>query len=320
MDRVTLAFGATENTSEDIHILARKCAENPILVVAQEQDARGLLVEKASALFIEDNLVLALIDPKPKTIEGLAEQIEILKQRVHLIIYSTTHSPDLCSLLGVTPVVLEKERESRIRARVLAISKQYGKKMTDKAFALLKERIRDEAFIDTELMKLIDYVGDRKTIESRDVSVTVSAGHEDSLIMLYDALAARQRKEISRIVVHLLGQGLHVLAIHNFLVKQMRLLLHAKDTASLFSKNPEYKLFSKIMGKIKDQVDFSPLDKKQYLPFQKPFYAFTLSKTSAKFSARELETFLAVLAGFDMSIKRGTKHEITRLESGIFGI
>lgn len=320
MDRITLAFGATENMSEDIHILARKCAENPILVVAQEQDARGLVVEKASALFTEDNLVLVLIDPKPKTIEGLAEQIEILKQRVHLIIYSTTHSPDLRSLLGVTPVVLEKERESRIRARVLAISKQYGKKMTDKAFALLKDRIRDEAFIDTELMKLIDYVGDRKTIESRDVSVTVSAGHEDSLIMLYDALAARQRKEISRIVVHLLSQGLHVLAIHNFLVKQMRLLLHAKDTASLFSENSEYKLFSKVMGKIKDQVDFSPLDKKQYLPFQKPFYAFTLSKTSAKFSARELETFLAVLAGFDTSIKRGTKHEITRLEAGIFGM
>lgn len=317
---MTLAFGAMENMSEDIHILARKCFENPVLIVAQEQGVRDVVVEKASALFIEDNLVLTLVDPKPKTIEGLAEQIEILRERIYLIVYSTSHNADLRSILAVTPVVLEKERESRIRARVLAISKRYGKKMTDKAFALLKDRIRDEAFIDTELMKLIDYVGDRKTIESRDVSVTVSAGHDDSLIMLYDALAARQRKEISRIVAHLLGQGLHVLAIHNFLVKQMRLLLHAKDTATLFNENSEYKLFSKIMGKIKEQVDFSPLDKKQYLPFQKPFYAFTLSKTSAKFSARELEAFLAVLAGFDTNIKRGTKHEIARLEAGIFGM
>jgi hypothetical protein len=320
MDRITLAFGAVENTSEDIHILARKCVENPIILVAREQDIKGLVIEKASALFIEENLVLVLIDPQLKTIEGLTKQIEILRQRVHLVVYSTIHSQDLGAVLGVTPIILEKEREGRIKARALAMSKQYGKKMTDKAFALLKDRIRDEAFIDTELMKLIDYVGDRKTIESRDVSATVSTGHEDSLIMLYDALATRQRKEISRIIVHLLDQGLHVLAIHNFLVKQMRLLLHAKDTASLFSERPEYKSFSKIVARMKDQVDFSPLDKKQYLPFQKPFYAFTLSKTSAKFSAKELEAFLAVLARFDMSVKRGTKHEVTRLESGIFGM
>jgi DNA polymerase III delta subunit len=288
--------------------------------VVQEKDVKSLIIEKASALFIEDNQVLVLIDPLPKTLESLTEQIEILRQRVYLVVYSTTHNPDLRSLLGVTPMVREKEREGRIKARVLAMSKQYGKKMTDKAFALLKERVRDEAFLETEIMKLIDYVGERKTIESRDVSVTVSAGHEDSLIMLYDALATRQRKEISRIFVHLLGQGLHVLAIHNFLTKQMRLLLHAKDTASLFSEHSEYKLFSKVIAKMKDQVNFSPLDKKQYLPFQKPFYAFTLSKTSAKFSAKELEAFLAVLARFDMSVKRGTKHEVTRLESGIFGM
>jgi DNA polymerase III delta subunit len=306
--------------SEDIHLLARRCIEGPILIVAHEPDIKGVVVEKASSLFIEDNVVLALIDPKPGTVETLTEQIDILKQRIHVVIYSTTHSTDLSSLLGASPVILEKERESRIKARVLDMTKQYGKKMTDKAFALLKERIRDEAFIDTELMKLIDYVGDRKTIESKDVSVTVSTGYEDSLIMLYDALASRKKKEISQILAHLLGQGLHVLAIHNFLVKQMRLLLHAKDTESLFNEHSDYKSFSKIIAAMKEQVSFSPLDKKQYLPFQKPFYAFTLSKTSSKFSAKELQDFLSVLAGFDRSVKKGTKHEITRLESGIFGI
>ncbi len=317
---MTLAFGAVENLSEDVHLLARKYVENPILIVAQEQDAKGLVIEKASSLFIEDNVVLVLIDPKPMTIEALRDQIEILKERIHLVVYSTTHNADLCSLLGLSPVILEKERESRIKARVLAMTKQHGKKMTDKAFLQLKNRIRDEAFIDTELMKLIDYVGDRKTIESRDVSVTVSAGHEDTLIMLYDSLAGRQRKEISRILVHLLGQGLHVLAIHNFLAKQMRLLLHAKDTEPLFREHYEYKLFSKIIAQMKDQISFTPLDRKQYLAYQKPFYAFTLSKTSAKFSTKELEGFLGVLSNFDMRVKRGTKHEVTRLEAGIFGM
>jgi DNA polymerase III delta subunit len=319
MSQIILAFGAPENLSEDIHLLARKCVEDPILVVTQEPDIRGVVTEKASALFIEESTVIALVDPKPETIRSLANQIDALKQRVHLVVYATTHNADLSSLLGVAPVILEKERETRIKARVLAISKQYGKKITDKAYVLLKNRIKDEAFIDSELMKLVDYVGDRKTIESRDVSVTVSAGHEDTLISLYDALAARQRKEISRIIVHLLGQGLHVLAIHNFLSKQMRLLLHAKDSEPLFREHPEYKLFSKIISQMKDQISFSPLDRRQYLPFQKPFYAFTLSKTSAKFSAKELESFLAVLTGLDMSIKRGTKHEVTRLEAGILG-
>lgn len=320
MDRITLAFGATETLPEDIHILARKCVENPIVLSAQKQEIRGLVIEKASALFIEDNLVLVLIDPEPSVMESLGAQMSILKERVHVIVYSTAQNPDLGAVLGVAPMVLEKERESRIKARVLAMSRKYGKKMTDKAFLLLKERVRDEAFIDMELMKLIDYVGDRKTIDSKDVSVTVSTGHEDTLIMLYDALATRQKKEISRVLAHLLGQGLHVLAIHNFLAKQMRLLLHAKDTESLFNEHSEYRLFSKIMARMKDQVSLSPLDKKQYLPFQKPFYAFTLSKTSAKFTARELEAFLAFLSSSDLSIKRGTKYEVTRLESGIFGM
>jgi DNA polymerase III delta subunit len=320
MDRLTLAFGASENLWEDIHILARKCTENPVVVTAQKHDIKGLVVEKASALFIEDSLVLVLIDPEPKVMEALAAQVAILKERIHVIVYSTTQNPDLKAVLGLAPMVLEKERENRIKARVLAMSRQYGKKMTDKAFLLLKERVRDEAFIDMELMKLIDYVGDRKTIESRDVAVTVSAGHEDTLIMLYDALAKREKKEISRIVAHLLGQGLHVLAIHNFLVKQMRLLLLAKDTETLFNEHSEYKLFSKVMTHMKDQVDFPPLDKRQYLPFQKPFYAFTLSKTSAKFAAKELEAFLAFLSSLDLSIKTGTRYEVARLESGLFGM
>lgn len=320
MDRLTLAFGATENLSEDIHILARKCVENPVVVTAQKQDIKGLVIEKASALFIEDNLVLVLIDPEPNVVEALAAQVAILKERAYIIVYSTTQNPDLRAVLGLAPMVLEKERESRIKARVLAMSKRYGKKMTDKAFAQLKERVRDEAFIDMELMKLIDYVGDRKTIESRDVTVTVSTGHDDSLIMLYDALAKREKKEVSRIFAHLLGQGLHVLAVHNFLVKQMRLLLHAKDTETLFNEHSEYKLFSKVMASMKDQVSLSPLDKKQYLPFQKPFYAYTLSKTSAKFAAKELETFHSFLSGFDLSIKRGTRYEVTRLESELFGM
>ena len=67
------------------------------------------------------------------------------------------------------PVVMEKDKEKRIKERVRTALKRNGKKMTDKAFTLLTSRIRDESILDQEVLKLIGYVGDKATIDSKDI-------------------------------------------------------------------------------------------------------------------------------------------------------
>ena len=87
----------------------------------------------------------------------------------------------------------------------------------------------------------------------------------------------------------------------------------------VFSASPEYGVFAKTFGKWKDGIEIKPLERKQYLPFQKPYYAFNLSKTSQKLSKRDLIALLDMLAALDLSIKSGTKFDRVRLEEGLAG-
>ena len=215
---------------------------------------------------------------------------------------------------------MEQDRETRMRERVLSSICGRGKKMTDKAFALLKERTQRRGLARQELGKLLDYVGDKQTIELRDVAAVVTQTHEDTLIMLFEALAQRNHKELVSILENLFAQGVHILAIQSFLVRQIRLLLQAKDMADLLTTEMDYKMFSKTFTTLKESLDFAPRERKHYFPYQKPYYAFKLSKTSMKFSKKELISLLDMLAHLDALIKKGTKYDRIRLETGLLEV
>ena len=75
-----------------------------------------------------------------------------------------------------------------IKERVLTMVRAEGKKMTDRAFALLKERLRDEAFLEPELAKLMSYVGEKQLIEAKDVTLTWYVGLDAEGTKIGDAL------------------------------------------------------------------------------------------------------------------------------------
>jgi DNA polymerase III delta subunit len=320
MDRIAVVIGSKENVIEDISLLARKWLENPKIVAVTGADIRSAVVEKSSALFIDGNLVLALLDPEPKALQEVKDQFLTLKEIIHIIVYYTDSKSDVPAFLGKAPVQLEQDRDTRIRNRVLSLTRARGKKMTDKAFAVLKERTKDESLLEHELTKVLDYVGDKETIELRDVAAVVTQTHEDTLITLFDAMAQKNHKQLIGILDNLLSQGLHILAIQNFLVRQVRLLLQAKDMEDLLTTEMSYKMFSKTFTTLKEGLDFAPHERKHYFPYQKPYYAFNLSKTSMKFSKKELVSLLGVLAGLDTLIKTGTKYDKVRLETALLEV
>ena len=278
------------------------------------------IAEKASALFIDTNIVLALVDPDRSLLEAVKDQLLTLKEKINGIVYYTGSKPDVPAFLGSAPVRMEQDREMRLRERVLSSIRGRRKKMTDKAFALLRERIKDEVLLEQELGKLLDYAGDKETIEVRDVAAVVTQTHEDTLITLFDAMAQRNHKELVGILENLLAQGVHILAVQSFLVRQIRLLLQAKDMEDLLTTEMDYKMFAKTFTTLKESLDLAPHERKHYFPYQKPYYAFKLSKTSMKFSKKELVSLLGMLAHLDARIKKGTKYDRIRLEAGLLEV
>jgi DNA polymerase III delta subunit len=210
---------------------------------------------------------------------------------------------------------LEKEKEERVKTKVLNAVRAEGKKMTDKAYGLLKERIRDEAFLEHELEKILSYVGDKTIIEVKDVATVVTETHEEDFISLSDAMARKDRKQIMLIVNTLLGQGMGLLAVHGFLTRHINLLLQTKDVGEFFKSASDFRSFSKSFSTLKNILDGTPPEKKNYLPFQKPYYAYNLCKTGQRFSDDILIDFIRMLAQFDKTFKRGTKHDRTHFEA-----
>jgi len=321
MGQVVFTVGSKENFPGDVNLLASRWSDKPRIVFLTGPAIKQAVTEKASALFIDEGLVLALLDPSKEVIRQIEASLRIMGERAGVIIYSTSDDPGLPPSLGAVRVDLEQEREKRVRERVLAAVRADGKKMSDKAFALLKERLHDEALMESELAKLISYVGDKKVIEARDVAaVTTEELAEQDLIALSDALSRRDRKEMLAILETLLGQGMNILAIHGFMTRYMGLLLQAKDGEERLAGAPDFRAFSKVFGKLKEDLDAVPLDKKHFLAFQKPFYAYNLFRASRRYTRSDLLSFLDMLIRFDARMKSGARHDRTNFEAGLLEV
>jgi DNA polymerase III delta subunit len=317
MKDITIAIGKKENIMEDTYTLARKWVDNPEIVIVTGKDIKNVVIENASALFIGENLVLVLLDPERALIEEMKEQLQALKERIHIIIYTTAKLQGVYKPIEGNTVIMEGNIEKRIEDRVRNFIRKYKKKMTHEGLKLLTKRIKDESILEPELMKLVNYVGDRKEIKSKDVLSIVTETHEENLTALFEALASTDKKETLYIFENLLLNGLHILAIHSYLVRQVRLLLQAKDMEEVFKAGSEYDIFLKTFHKWKESLEFKPSEKKHYLPYQNPYFAYKLSKTSQKISRKDLIAFLDTLVAFDINVKRGTKYDRIHMEHGL---
>jgi DNA polymerase III delta subunit len=320
MNEFTIAVGTKENNVSDIKALGTTWTPDAQVIVASGKEIRALIIEKASALFLDENLVLVLIDPEKNVFDELIDQLNTLLERIHIIIYTTSSPPDYLKKISSHLLIMDKDKETRMRKRVLALLKQYDKKMTDKAFRALVERIKDESVLESELMKLVNYIGDKSSINSKDIHAVVIEMHEDNLINLFESIAKLDNQEVLKIFENLLTNGVHILAIHSYLVRQIRLLLQAKDMEELYRANPDYGTFVKTFGKWKEGLEIKTSEKKHYFPYQKPFYAHKLSKASQRISKQTLISFLNSLTMADVRMKRGTRFDQFHMERDLLEV
>ena len=320
LKEIFIAVGTKENLASDIHILGNKWSQNPRVLVVSGKDIKATIIEKTSALFLEENLVLILVDPDKAIFDELRHQLDILRERIHIVIYTTSSPPDYLKKISHEMLIMDKDRETRIKKRVLAFLKQHGKKMTDKAFRALVEKIKDESNLESELMKAINYIGEKSSIDSKDIHAIVTEMQEDSLISLFDTFAKLDKKGVLKVFENLIQNGVHILAIHSYLVRQTRLLLQAKDMEELCRTNQDYGTFVKTLSKWKDSLEIKTSEKKHYFPYQKPFYAHKLSKIGRKIPRQTLISFFNNLTMSDVKMKRGTRFDQIHVERDLLGV
>jgi DNA polymerase III delta subunit len=322
MKDIIIAVGSKENLLEDVHVIAKQLISDPEIVIAsgKEKDMRNIIIEKASNLFINENLVLVVVDPGGALIDELKGQLQALKEKISVVIFTTSASDKISEHIDGKIIVLEQDKEKRLKGKVRSFLQGHTKKMTDKAFDLLMERIKDESILESELTKLVAFVGEKNTIESKDIRTIVGETHEDSLMALFEAFQKFDKKEMLAIFENLIDNGQYILAIHSYLVNQIRLLLQTKDMEKMVREGVEYPVFAKVFKKWKEDLDLQSSEKRRYLPYQHPYYAYKLSKVGHNISQKDLLAFFEMLTTFDAQVKRGTKYDRVRMEYGLLKV
>jgi DNA polymerase III delta subunit len=322
MKEIIIAVGSKENLSEDIQTVAKQLVADPKITIAagKEKDVRNIVIEHASSFFLDGNLVLVVVDPPALLLSELKGQLAVLKEKISVVIFTTSSSDKISEYIDGKVIVLEQDKEKRLKGKVRSFLQGHTKKMTDKAFDLLTERIKDESILESELTKLVAFVGEKNTIESKDIKAIVGETHEDSLMALFEAFQRFDKKEMLTIFENLIDNGQYILAIHSYLVNQIRLLLQTKDMEEMVRENVEYPVFAKAFKKWKEDLDLQSSEKRRYLPYQHPYYAYKLSKVGHKISKKDLLVFFEMLTTFDAQVKRGTKYDRIRMEYGLLKV
>jgi len=292
----------------DIRAIAEKLHSSPKIVVLEGEEIEKGLAKISFSLFLEENLVVFLVNPKKETIEKLKPLLDTLSQKISVVIHEIKEKE--ASAFRFSP-----PEERLLKKKVLSILKDHGKTMTDKAYALFMRKIRDEALIERELLKLINYVGDRKEIRSADVDTIVSGSEEESLISLFEAIKEGDKRESIRILHTLFISGMSPLLVHAYLIRLVRLLIQAKEISNVLDLSNSETLFYKKFSGLRNLFPFLPEDKKNYFPLLSPKYALGLMKLANRISLKRLKDLYASLISYDLRLKTGTKFDTIRLEN-----
>ena len=83
--------------------------------------------------------------------------------------------------------------------------------------------------IESEITKLRDFLGERKTAELEDVAQCVSKKREENVFELTESIASGDRVQALVHLVHLLDQGQNEIGIVSLIARHMRILIHIKQ-------------------------------------------------------------------------------------------
>jgi DNA polymerase-3 subunit delta len=185
-------------------------ASHRVVWIQRADRLKGILLEE---------LALYAGSPQPQTLLILSGEKPDLRLRFFQGLRRSQGLVELSSLKGGEVVAwLSRQAEKS------------GKRISREAAQLLVEEVGDNLrLLQNELEKIVLLIGDRASIEEKDVEPLVTSIPRESIFVLVDAVA---RKDCSRAIAvseEVLEQGVHPLQILTLMERQFRLLSRAQD-------------------------------------------------------------------------------------------
>lgn len=222
---------------------------------------------------------------------------------------------DIGVVLGFSRVKNEKMQKKLLKDAAEELLGVSGKKLTAEAFLALERKtgfnIRQ---FRGAVEKLITYTGNRSVITGQDIQDVTGRTKEDSIFDLTSALTEKNLGKALLTLKELLDQGVHHLMVMTMIIREIRLLIHAKiflRSKNLPSFHPEmdYNQFQKtVYPAVKEY------SKGSMLVGQHPYVIYNALKNSGRFSYEELGGYLETLIDVDITLKTTGKNPKLILE------
>ncbi len=223
----------------------------------------------------------------------------------------------------VLPFLIEKgeaRQKNALMDAARALLAAKGKHLSPEAWEALGRKTGFQLRTSmTALEKLITYTGERKTIEGADVEEVVGRTREDKLFDLTAALVERNLEGSLATLRSLKDQGVHPLVMLSMIIREMRLLLHARwlrDEGALpgYQTRMDYGSFQKRIYPTLKAWAGKGGEVHIELADQHPYVIFNTLRNAEKFSEKGLRRHLEDLLAMDLAMKSTAKDPDLMLE------
>lgn len=294
--QILLFYGDEEFLiQEKVNDLKRKVS-NPDLNVEQ-LDAESIGVENivnalqtAPLLLGERLLIIKNLDLKQKVWEALIPSLESLAMGTTVIFWASSMDKRSKFFKAINKLgdvyefrAFADWEQEQVVAWIIKIAKALGKSFERSAAAQLQEVCGNNLRkLDSEINKIVTYVGERKTIKSEDVLLLASPG-EKSVFILSDALTRKDLPAALSALRVLHNNKVDFFQLLGLLATNYRTMLQIKT----FPKpNSQARTIAQAIG-------------------ASPYFVKKCQANAVKFSKEELKNNLELLLKADLSLKSG---------------
>ena len=216
----------------------------------------------------------------------------------------------------------DKDRQqAALKTHMKKILKKVGKRMAPGGFESLYEKIGpDMRSFDSELEKVVTFVGDRDEILPTDVETISKRTRQDPIYEMSNAVAKRDTHKALFFLDSLLRSSIHPLQVLAVVTNQIRKLILAKDFihseyGNGWRKDLSYAVFQKmILPKIEEREPDSLTGNTH------PYAIYMTLKQSHNYTLEELIGALELLLDTDIRLKSTGQNPKMVLEHAVLGI
>lgn len=226
-----------------------------------------------------------------------------------------------CSLPNGDNRADRQRQQAALRSHMKRVLREAGKTAGPGGFESLYEKIgSDLRSFDSELEKVITFVGERKEIQPADIARISKRTKQDPIYEIGNAIAERDTQKALFFTHSLLEAGLHPLQVLSAMANQIRRLILAKDLlrskyGAGWRKDLSYQAFQKTV--------FPGIEEREPDLLTDGVHPYAIYKTlqnSYNYTLEELIRALELLLDTDLRLKSAGQNPKMVLEYGVLSI